>query len=481
MTRAAAVAPTRRPILAAVCVAGLVLGLLAAKIPIGAIALIVAGIGAAVVLTRPDLVLLAMIATLPWENMLHYPSAQLSTVKGIGAAVFLAYGIKLFADRKTEVRMPPLLAIVVGLGLWVGMTMALSTDPGGGMHKLIRWTLFLAFFFLVVQLVDGRREIDRALRVFALSVGAAGAYTLYLFVGGEHGYRAAGPLEDPNDLAYLIACTLPIMAYLFKSEPRRRLLWGACFVLATGAMLSTFSRGALVGVGALLVWGIVTRRIPFRAIAAGVLTGLVLVALAFTVWKPFFDEALQQKEHVADHNIESRESRWTAALQLGSESPIIGVGTGLYPVKAMPILRDDTGYLPEVTVPQTVAHNSYLEIFAENGLPGLALFVAYLVVAWMLLRKSRRLALAAGDERVGWLVTALQSSMVIAIVAGIFLSEELTSPYWLLGALAAVLARSFEEAPATATAPATVEAATVEPAEPRELPYAPGLPAGTAA
>jgi O-antigen ligase len=358
------------------------------------------------------------------------------------------------------------------------MTTALSSDPAGGMHKLIRWALFLAFFCLVVQLVDGRPEIDRALRVFALSVGAAGAYTLYLFIGGGHGYRAAGPLEDPNDLAYLIACTLPIMAYLFKSEPRRRLLWGACFVLGTGAMLSTFSRGALVGVSALVVWGIVTRRIPFRALAAGILTGLILVTLAFTIWKPFFDEALHQKEHIADHNIESRESRWAAAIQLGGESPVLGIGTGLYPVKSLPILRDDTGYLPEVTVPQTVAHNSYLEIFAENGLPGLVLFVAYLVVAWMLLRKSRRLALAAGDERVGWLVTALQSSLVIAIVAGSFLSEELTSPYWLLGALAAVLAGSFEEAPATGT----VEAApTVEAGEPRQLPYAPGLPAGTAA
>ncbi|MGH2937677.1 MAG: O-antigen ligase family protein [Solirubrobacterales bacterium] len=470
MTRPATAAPTRKPILLAVGAAGLVLGLVVARVPLAGIALVIAGIGAAVVLTRPDLVLLAMIAALPWENMLHYPSAQLSTVKGIGAAVFLAYAVKLFGDRKAVVRMPLLLAIVTGLGLWVGMTMALSTDPGAGMHKLIRWALFLAFFFLVVQLVDGRPQIDRVLRVFALSVGAAGAYTLYLFVGGEHGYRAAGPLEDPNDLAYLIGCTLPIMAYLFKAEPHRRLLWGACFVLGTGAMLSTFSRGALVGVGALLVWGIVTRRIPFRAILAGVLTGLVLVALAFTVWKPFFDEALHQKEHIADHNIESRESRWAAAAQLGSESPVFGIGTGLYPVKSLPILRDDTGYLPEVTVPQTVAHNTYLEIFAENGLPGLALFVAYLVVAWLLLRKSRRMAISVGDERAGWLITALQSSLVIAIVAGTFLSEELTSPYWLLGALAAVLAQSFE------TAPATEVAAT------RRLPYVPpALPVRTPA
>ena len=466
MSRLRTAALLRNPITPAVCIAGFGLGLIVAPVPLAGVLLIGAGIGAAVVLTRPELVLLAMIAALPWENMLHYPSAQLSTVKGIGAAVFVAYLVRLCGDRKAVVRMPPLLAIVTGLGLWVAVTMALSTDPSGGLQKLIRWSLFLAFFFLVVQLVDGRREIERVLRVFALSAGAAGAYTLWLFIGGEHGYRAAGPLEDPNDLAYLIACTLPIMAYLFKVEPQRRLLWGACFVLGTGAMLSTFSRGALVGVGALLVWGIVTRRIPLRAILAGMITGLILVALAFTAWKPFFDEALHQKEHIAEHNVESRESRWAAGLRLGGENPVIGVGTGLYPVRAMPILRDDRGSLPEVTVPQTVAHNTYLEILAENGVPGLALFVAYLAVAWGLLRKSRRLAAAAGDLRTGWMVTALQSSFVIAIVAGTFLSEELTSPYWLLGALSVCLARSLEPVAEPAWR-------SSEPAAPARLPAVP--------
>jgi O-antigen ligase len=187
------------------------------------------------------------------------------------------------------------------------------------------------------------------------------------------------------------------------------------------------------------------------------------VGLAFTIWKPFFDEALHQKEHVAQYNVESRESRWAAAVGLAERSPVLGVGTGLYPVKALPILRDDGGALPNVTVPQTVAHNTYLEILAENGVPGLALFLAFLAVVWSLLGRSRRLATVAGDARAGWLVTALQSSLVIAIVAASFLSEELTTPFWLLGALAVVLARTYEVSPAAAGL------------EPRRLPASSGL------
>jgi O-antigen ligase len=457
----------RDPIWPATCIAGFLLGLIVAPIPAAAVLLIVAAVGAVIVLTRPELMLLAMIAALPWENMLHYPSAQLSTVKGIGAGVLVAYLVRLCGDRRKLVHLPPLLAIATALGLWVGVTMVLSTDPGAGFQKLLRWALFLAFFFLVIQLVDGRREIERVLRAFTLSVGAAGLYTIWLFVGGKNGYRAAGPLEDPNDLAYMMACALPLAAYLIKTEPRRRLLWAACFVVSAGAMLATFSRGALVGIGALVIWGTVTRRIPARAILVGLLTGVALVAVAFTVWKPFFDDALAQKEHIAAHNVESREARWSAALQLAGESPVIGVGTGLYPAKAMPILRDPEGSLPAIDVPQTVAHNTYLEILAENGVPGLALFLAYLFVVWMLLRRAEREALAAGDRRLRWLTTALQSSFVIAVVAATFLSEELTSPFWLLGALAVVLARSPEPSAAA------VEAAAVVPPSPAAPPRPP--------
>jgi O-antigen ligase len=371
--------------------------------------------------------------------MLHYPSAQLSTVKGIGAAVMIAYLLRLCGDRRTMIRLPPVLGVVAALGVWVGVSLIFSLNPSEGMQTFARWALFLAFFFLIVQIVGDKREVVRALKVFTISAAVAAGYTLWLFLGAHNGYRAAGPLEDPNDLAYLMACMIPISAYLFQSEPRRRLLWGTAFALITAAMLATFSRGALVGIAALVVWGIVTRRVPFRAVAAGLLTAMVAVLLAFTVWKSYVDVALKQKQHIAHSNIESREARWSAALQLGAENPLTGVGPGLYPRAALPILRDPGGDLPAVTVPQTVAHNTYLEILAENGIPGLLLFLSYLAFVWSLLRRLQRRAALAGDVEGRWLATALQASFVIAIVSATFLSEELYAPFWLLGGLVTVL------------------------------------------
>jgi O-antigen ligase len=437
----------REPLVCAGAAAlGVAMGLIVARQPLLAVGLIVAVIGTIVVITRADLVLLTMIAALPWENKLHYPNATLSTVKAIGLVVLIAYLLRLFGDRRTTIHLPSLFGIVVALGIWIGVSLVVSPDPSEGLAKLIRWGLFFAFFFLVVQLIDGRREVRRALRWFTASVTAAAVYALWLFVFAHNGYRVAGPLEDPNDFAYLLACALPVAGYLMGADRKRRPVWGMCFVAIGAAMLATFSRGALVGIGAVLVWGVVTRRIPIWVIASGLVTAVLLVALALTAWKPLIDIAFKQKSHIAQSNVESREALWGTAVRLTERHPLAGVGPGRYPTEALPLLRNNP-----IKLAKLVTHNTYLEILSENGIPALLLFIAYLTGAWLALREVQRRARHVGDIDARRLATALQASLIIATVSATFLSEELTAPFWLLGALAVVLVRQGAATPRSPT------------------------------
>jgi O-antigen ligase len=416
---------------------GIALGFLAAWKPLAAIALIVAIVGIFIIVTRAELVLLVMIAALPWENKLHYPSATFSTVKGIGAVVMLAYLLRLIGNHRTRIRLPPLLGVVAALGLWIGLSMVLAPQPTESIQVMIRWVLFFAFFFLLIQLIDGRREIRRALRWFTVAVAAAALYGLWQFIVKHSSYRVDGPLEDPNDFAYLLACTLPIVVYLIGADRRRRLLWSGCFLVIAAAMLATFSRGALVGLGVLLLWGALTRRIPLWVLASGVLTALVVVALALTAWRPLIKVAFHEKAHIAQSNTESREAFWVAALKLTARRPLTGVGPGRYPKEAAPLLRNDP-----IALKEPITHNTYLQILSENGVPALLLFAAYLLTTWLLLRGVQRRAAGAHDRDAQRLATALQGALIVAIVSGTFLSEQLAAPFWLLGGLSVVLARA---------------------------------------
>jgi putative inorganic carbon (hco3(-)) transporter len=422
---------------------GLAIGLVLAWKPLAAVALLVAIVAVAIIVTHAELVLLVMIAALPWENKLHYPSATLSAVKGIGAVVMLAYLLRLIGNRRTRIHLPPLLGIVAALGVWIALSMVVAPEPQESIQEMVRWVLFFAFFFLIVQLIDGRPEIRRALRWFVGSVTAAALYGLWQFIVKHSSYRVDGPLEDPNDFAYLLACTLPITVYLMSADRRRRLIWGGCFVAIAAAMLATFSRGALVGIGVLLLWGALTRRIPLWVLASGLVSALVVVALALTIWRPLIDIAFHEKTHIAQSNTESREAFWVAALKLTERRPLTGVGPGRYPKEAAPLLRNDP-----IALKEPVTHNTYLEILSEDGVPALLLFAAYLLTVWLALRGVQRRAAHTHDRDEQRLATALQGALIVAIVSGTFLSEQLAAPFWLLGGLAVVLARSGSGTPA---------------------------------
>ena len=87
-----------------------------------------------------------------------------------------------------------------------------------------------------------------------------------------------------------------------------------------------------------------------------------------------------------------------------------------------------------------VVHNSYLHVLAETGLLGLVGFVGFLASSWRLLARGRRRAIGIGDRDGQRLATAMQASLIVAVVAGAFLSEQFTTPFWMIGALATVVA-----------------------------------------
>jgi putative inorganic carbon (HCO3(-)) transporter len=395
------------------------IGLITVKSPLLAAGVLFAAVLFVVVVTRPDLLLLVMVAAFPWEHKLNFPSEQLSLLKGIGAVVMLSYLARLWGNRSKPIRLSPMLGVVALLGLWIGLSLLVAPITSVSISKLLRYVLFFIFFFLVVQLVEDRAGIRRALRWFTLSVAASGVYALWLFLVVHTDYRASGPVEDPNDFAYLLGCTLPLVGYLIAAT-----------------MLATFSRGALVGIGVLIAWGVITRRVPLWVLGAGVTAAILVAALAFTVWRPLLDTAFEQKARIAQNNTDSRKSLWVAALKLTEREPLTGVGPGRFPEEALPLLQNN-----QIFLAAPVTHNSYLEILSEDGIPALLLFVVYLAGSWTLLRRVQRRAMRHEDTDEQRLATALQAAFIIAIVSATFLSEQLTSPFWLLGGLTVVLAQ----------------------------------------
>ena len=424
-----------------VVTAGLIaaaIGFVSAYDPVLALIALASGVLALLVLLAPQAVLLVLLAALPWEGALGYPSDTLSVVKLLGMLMLVAYLFRVF-QGEGHLRAPPI-AYAAGLfGLLITLSFVVSPDPGAGSGTLLRFYLFLGFFFLMVQLVDDEAGVLRVLRVTALSVTVASMVGLVSFLQG-HVDRVEGPIHDPNDFAYLMATTLPILAYLIIADRRGRAVWLACFPLVLAAMLATLSRGAITAVGALLVWALVARRIKLGGLIMSTAALATVLIAGLLLFSPLIHERLETKGEIAAQNVASREALWRGAIMMSMDHPVTGVGPGRFGIESTDYVRDNP-----IVLSDPVTHETYLQILAESGPFALAAFLAFLGGSWISLSRYRKRCEAVVNVDGMRLATAVQAGLVVAMVGALFLSEQLAPPLWLLGALAAIITGAVAE------------------------------------
>ena len=388
-----------------------------------------------------------LVASFFFDGYLTGGVGLLTVTKAIGAIAIMAWFLD-WAVHARRVRWVPHLWPLLAFAVWLVPSLAVVHDQQLGLVVASRYLMFFAFFFLVVQTVDG--DYDRATKVVDVTVAAAAVAAVLGLVPFVLGWvdRASGPLSDANDFAFLLASVLPLALHRFAtSSTRAARVWFGLAATALGlTTLATFSRGALVALAVGLAWALVTRRIKLVT-GLATIAALVVVGLAGYLYDPeAVDAALERKQAVAQANVDTRTEAWRVALDQFRAEPLTGVGPGNFTV------RFDEFALPDPDVGVITTHNAYLNILAELGAPGLVAFLAYLGVSWYYLRQRE-----PDDAEVDGLRSALAAGFLVAAVGAFFLTEQFYAPLWLLGALGAVPPRRSSNG-ARSTAGAAVDA-----------------------
>ncbi|HEX3239256.1 MAG TPA: O-antigen ligase family protein [Solirubrobacterales bacterium] len=418
-----------RDVVAAALVVSLLAAYCAATAPLLGFALIACIVLASWVVSRPELVLFVLVAAMPWEAMLNFPTESLSVVKLLGLALAAAYFLQA-TRRGAEMRFPPTLVLALLLGMVVGVSLLVSPELSLGLTKGIRYAFFIGFLFLIVQMVGDREIAKGMLRVLCLATVAAGLYGIFLFITGAV-ERASGPIEDPNDFAYMTATVLPVAAYLYGETKQSKPLWGFALFVLLAATALTLSRGALVGLGALLLWAVLSRRIGATRLFWTGITVVGLTVIAFAIWAPLINERLEEKDRIGSENVSSRTSFWSAAEQMTYDHPLLGIGPGRFGVEAPNYVRNNP-----IALQDPVVHNMYLEVLVESGPLALALFLLMIISAWMAAAAAERQARNRGDPQIARLAATVKAMLIVATVSGLFLSEQVAPPIWLACGLA---------------------------------------------
>jgi hypothetical protein len=235
------------------------------------------------------LLMLAMIFTLPWENVLSLPGlGRVSKLIGLLAAATWVATV-LISGRFREPKATHFFALL--FVVWNGLSMLWTVDGSATQGRVITYAQLLGLMFVIWDTVDTTPRVRATLTAYL-----AGSYLTVLALLAGYVVRGAASERygrvtlgsfHPNDVGLILAVSVPVAAYLMWVPPPQlrkwRHLWAtACIAyvpLAAFAVLVTGSRAALVSMipGLAYLFYRLTRR--HKGVGIGTLIGLSAAAL----------------------------------------------------------------------------------------------------------------------------------------------------------------------------------------------------------
>lgn len=335
-----------------------------------------------------------------------------------------------------------ILALLAWLILSVAGALVISRSFDVVFNDFVKTVLMC---FVVAGVVRGVRDVERLLLAYLAAATLYAVVVILRFNLGSGDDWRLGDLYyyDANDLATFAVTAMPFALYFLHSS--RRLTGRVSAMLALAILMMAFvrtgSRGGFIALAAVVLF-IAFRytAIPLRQRISG--TALVLVVVLLSASDRYWTQ-MSTILSDADYNRTAESGRmqiWARGIGYMFRHPVLGVGPGNFQT-AEGILSPfaERGQLG-VGVRWNAAHNSYVQIGAEAGVPGLLLFISIIASAFAGLRRANRRRSATSRAYPGAeLAQAITASLTGFVVGAFFLSLAYSEILFTLLALAIAL------------------------------------------
>jgi putative inorganic carbon (hco3(-)) transporter len=334
--------------------------------------------------------------------------------------------------------------MVLLLIAWMVLSITWAPSSSDSISAISRYVLNLLLLPIVYSAIRNRRHVFWLIGILVAGATLSALYGMVFARGdalAEGTTRLAGAGTDANYLASLLVSGIVLASALviIRSVPTvvRIIALGSVLILLV-ALIDTVSRGGMIGLGAALLTGIVFagrgRRLALIAITLVMI--LSVVGYYASVASPAARERITSVQSGS-----GRVDIWTVGWRIVKAHPVDGIGIGNFANSTKNYLFEPglVQYSAFIVDEPKAAHNAYLEILAEVGVIGLALFlgiVAFLVscgvrAAWAFHR--------AGDRAMDMICRAVVAATMGMLATDFFISDQFSKPLWIQLALCPAL------------------------------------------
>lgn len=377
-----------------------------------------------------------------WGFATRFPVALVIAIPTLIGALFTKDRNRRVMTRETF--------LLLLFWLWMGITLfnaynepLFADHLADGTHRMVEISKIMVTTWLAVFLVTSKEKLKYLMMVTAFSFGilALKGTIFGILTGGE--FRVWGPpnsfIADNNDFGLALNMSIPMLFFLARDEQNRRLklLFRIAFICGAVAVLLTYSRGALLGLTAIIA--VLTLKSRYKAVSAVmvVVAALLVISFAPPAWMSRMGEFSKGN---LDQSAEERLTSWGFAWNMAKHYPIAGAGFECFTPNlfAMYSPRDPTTWLAGHT--SSGPHSIYFQVMAEQGFVGLAIFLGLLVSC---IFSARRLRKRAGKNPallwIGNYSQAVEVGVLAYMVSGAFLGRAYFDLYFQLVAILIIL------------------------------------------
>jgi O-antigen ligase len=325
----------------------------------------------------------------------------------------------------------PTVRWLLALVAWATLSVPLALVAGVAFEIVVNGLYkSLAMLIAVVTAVRGPRDLRR---LVAILFAATAIFASFVYVQFEVEPVSARfkslVYYDPNEFAVLAVATLPFGVFALwrtHSAPARVVI-AISLAMVFMVYVGCGSRGGLVALGAAVSFALLRLsviKVRWRVLGFAAITAAFVVTASDEFWQRV-DNVVESE---TDYNLTSPTGRiqvWKRGIGYMLDRPFVGVGAGNFATAEGTLSDYAKSQIQSARgVKWSVAHNSYVQVGAELGVPGLVFFGAALVSIMLGLNRVARTAQREGrpDTELRALAQAALTALVGFAAGATFLS-----------------------------------------------------------
>jgi probable O-glycosylation ligase (exosortase A-associated) len=372
---------------------------------------------------------------LTWDFAYNQPWAMMVAIATLSGLLFAP------RDRKP---LPRTGAVYFLLALWLVFLFSTfgAFEPKDAWDQLDKISKILLITFVTMVLFRDPVKLRYLLYVIAFSIGFYGLKGGIWALGTGGANQVLGPPETfiagNTELGLGLIMVIPLLFLLSRDEPRHwlRLLLRATLVFSIIAVLFTYSRGAVLGLGVILPLMFLKSRLRLLILPLALVAALFGQSLVESIFpEQWLARMGTVQTYEKDRSANMRLNSWIVSYRIALDNPFFGAGFRPFSPAVYMVYSPDERW-------NTVqdAHSIYFQVMAEHGFVGFGLYAAVIAATLLSLRRTmRRTRRIPGLRFYFNAAQMIEVSLFGFLIAGAFLSMSYFDLFFHLVAITALL------------------------------------------